>query len=247
MDGVGWKRFILKDKKIEMEGVKSFLLESAESPMYFVPGQHIIMRFSDLENDQRGRMRHFSMCTSPLEGKFIGITTTIDEVDSPFKNRLDSIGVGEEIDVFGAMGKFIFEPKLWKESIIVLIAGGIGITPFRSMIKYALSMDGNFRIRLFYSGKSATGFVFKNELEKMAAEDGRLGIFYTMTGESEMAEGMHRGRINSEFIGANVENIDNSSFYICGPPRMVEEITGSIISDLNVTRDRINVEQFIGY
>lgn len=247
MDGTGWKRFRLIEKKDEAEGVKSFIFESAETPMYFLPGQHVILRLPDLEGDQRGKMRHFSISTSPLEGKFIGITTTIDPVDSPFKRKLDSLEKGEEVDIFGAIGKFIFDPGLWKESIVVLIAGGIGITPFRSMIKYALSMNGNFRIRLIYSGKTSKNLVFKNELDGLAAGDSRLKIFHTVTGEQEGAGNMHRGRIDQDFIRGSVEELDNAIFYICGPPRMVEEETRMIVSELGVDRNRIRTEQFLGY
>ncbi len=247
MDGAGWKRFRLKEKKNEAEGAKSFIFESSETPMYFLPGQHVIIRFQDLEGDQRGKMRHFSISTSPLEGKYIGITTTIEPDDSPFKRKFDSLGNGEEVDVFGAIGKFIFDPGLWKESIVVLVAGGIGITPFRSMIKYALSMNGNFRIRLFYSGKTTKSLVFRNELDGLAAGDSRLKIFYTVTGEPERPGNLHNGRIDQEFIRANVEELNNAIFYVCGPPRMVEEETRLIVSDLGVDRNRIRTEQFLGY
>ena len=247
VDGTGWKRFRLKEKKNEADGVKSFIFESTETQMYFLPGQHVIIRFPDLEGDQRGKMRHFSISTSPLEGKYIGITTSIEPMDSPFKRKLDSLDRGEEVDVFGAIGKFIFEPSLWKERIIVLVAGGIGITPFRSMIKYALSMNGNFRIRLLYSGKTSNSLIFRKELDGLATGDSRLKIFYTVTGEPEGSGNLHRGRVDQEFIRANVEELDNAMFYICGPPRMVDEETRVIVSDLGVDRNRIRTEQFLGY
>ncbi|QRF74865.1 Sulfhydrogenase 2 subunit gamma [Thermoplasmatales archaeon] len=247
-DGTGWKRFALKAKKTEIDTVKSFYFESKESPMYFAPGQHIVMRFHDLEGDQRGKMRHFSISTSPLEGKYIGITTTVDPNGSPFKKKLDSVKVGEDVDILGPVGNFTFESKIWNDRIIVLIAGGIGITPFRSMIRYALSTSGNFRIHLFYSGKSGKEFIFRDELDKMAATDKRLRIFYTSTGETASGTpNIHAGRIDHDFITTNVEDLGNSFFYICGPPRMVEEIAGTARSDLGIEKDRIKTEQFLGY
>ena len=244
----GWSRFVLIGKKNESEGIKSFYFEPGQAPFNFVPGQHVILRFSDLENDPRGKMRHFSISTSPLEGGNIGITTTIKPDDSPFKKRLDGVNVGDSVDVFGPIGKFTFDSSLWGQRIVVLIAGGIGITPFRSMIKYALSNDGNFRIRLLYLGKQGSGFIFRDELDRLAGDDKRLRIFYTVTGEtgSSMTE-FHRGRIDSKFIVKSVEDLENPIFYICGSPRMVEEIAGTIGSEFRIDRSNIRTEQFLGY
>lgn len=244
----GWSRFVLREKKNEVEGVKSFYFEPRQNSLDFVPGQHVILRFSDLESDPRGKMRHFSISTSPLERNYIGITTTIKPDGSPFKRRLDNVKVGESVDILGPIGKFTFESKFWKDRIIVLIAGGIGITPFRSMIKYALSNDGNFRIRLLYSSKQESGFVFRDELDRLASDDKRLRIFYTVTGETGNGmSGIHIGRIDSDFVTASVEDLDDSIFYVCGPPRMVDEIAGSIGSKLRIDKDSIRVEHFLGY
>lgn len=244
----GWSRFILRGKKNEVEGVKSYYFEHGESPLNFIPGQHVILRFPDLEGDPRGNMRHFSISTSPVEGRYIGITTTIKLDCSPFKRRLDNVNVGEGVDILGPLGKFTFETESWGNRIVVLIAGGICITPFRSMIKYALSNEGNFRIRLLYSGKQESGFIFREELDRLAADDQRLRIFYTVTGEtgSSMAD-IHKGRIESNFIITSVEDLEHSIFYICGPPRMVGEIEGTVVSELGIDKDSIRAEQFLGY
>ena len=178
------------------------------------------------------------------------ITTRIR--DSPYKQRLSSLQEGVKVKVRGPEGKFVLHEDYSKPAIF--LSGGIGVTPFRSMIKYATDKQLPIKIIMFDSNRNEQNTIFKGEFDEYANKNKNLKIVYTVTDEdgekssSNPLIGEH-GRINKEmlnkYLDSEVQN--NSIFYVCGPPAMLNAMKSLLENELNITKERIKVEEFTGY
>ncbi len=136
----------LIDVRDEARSTKSFFWQ-AEKAVSYIPGQYFYFTLPKLNYpDPRGATRHFTLSSSPTEGVTLRNTTRIRE-ESGFKKSLSELPVGSEIQGEGPNGTFILDEK--EPGPHIFIAGGIGITPFRSMIKYASDKNLTIPIYLF--------------------------------------------------------------------------------------------------
>lgn len=215
----------------------------------FKAGQYVIIRLNDLIGDKRGSTRPFSISSSPQEALHtISITTMIEPDDSPFKRRLDSLQEGDVVTLLGPSGRFVISSDLRDDREIVMVAGGIGITPFRSMIK-AANADPRFnrKLRLLYSARSEENLIFKKEFDQLQRENQNFSVHYTLTRPRSPEEAGHIGRIDTQMIRGVVPDAGNAAYYVCGPSLMVSEIASKLTSDLSVASESIKTEKFIGY
>lgn len=212
----------------------------------FIPGQYIRMTLDLTENDPRGNSRFFSLCSSPLEEEFIMITTKIADVPSPFKKRLLSLTPNEVVRFFGPAGVFVLPEQSARP--IILLAGGIGITPFHSMILYASVKKCNFFITLLAAFSTVEEAVFYQELQDAAALQDNLKVIYTISHpeRSQRKWDGEKGRISEEMIRKYVSHPEEALFYICGPMNMVEAMI-ELIKGMGVPKENIKKENFTGY
>ncbi|MBI2034958.1 MAG: FAD-dependent oxidoreductase [Candidatus Levybacteria bacterium] len=154
-----------------------FSANSSEQNLNFLPGQYVKM-FLDVQNpNDRGSSRTFSIASSPLEKDYVMITTRI--IQSTFKKTLASLNPGVEVKFFGPTGRFVFDEKEPKPHIF--LAGGIGITPFHSMLLYASEKKVQTPITLFVSFSKVEEMVFYDELTKIAMDHPNIKVVYTIT------------------------------------------------------------------
>jgi ferredoxin-NADP reductase len=229
-------------KKVdEAKLTKSFYFES-EEPVTWQAGQYFYITLPKLNYpDERGDTRHFTISGSPTEGGTIRITTRVRQ-ESGYKKTLDELPIGTEMEGKGPNGLFTFPPDHnSKVTNLVFIAGGIGITPFRSMIKYAVDKNITLPIKLLYSN-SDSEFVFKNELDTWSEANQNLKIEYLDTSVS--------GRIDKlkleKFIHNSNLKIENCTWWVVGPPPFVNAIE-EILEELKIEEDNVKTEKFTGY
>jgi glycine betaine catabolism B len=188
------------------------------------------------------------------------ITTRIR--NTPYKKRLSSLEEGNRVKVRGPQGKFILHEDHDKPA--VFLSGGIGVTPFRSMIKYATDKQLPLKIVMFDANRNLDNILFKDEFDDWANENKNLKIIYTITEEEEEDEakgqklpstsaandwkGEH-GRIDKPMLTRHLSNEDlgNSIYYTCGPPGMIKAMQSLLQNDLQISEERIKVEDFTGY
>jgi len=234
-------KLTLIDKEVEAKDTKTFIF-SADEQIGFEAGQYIYITLPKLNYpDERGETRHFTISNSPTEGKEIKVTTRIRQ-ESGYKKTLDELPIGTIVEGRGPQGTFVFPVHNSPSTIYCFIAGGIGITPFRSMIKYAIDTKLNTPIYLIYSN-SDSDFIFKKELDTWQKENSFLKIEYIDTSVE--------GRISSEKI-KELFDIWHLSFdipatwWLVGPNPFVNAIE-EILEGLNVSEDNIISEKFTGY
>jgi ferredoxin-NADP reductase len=173
------------------------------------------------------------------------MVTTIMRPQSAFKRKLASLAHGERVTVGGPIGNFVLHEDTSR--VAVMLCGGIGITPVRSMIKYATDVRLTLQIVLLYSSKTPEDILYRREFEDWKKANPMLRVVHTITrpeSSSERWDGL-TGRITENVIRENAELAD-AIFYICGPPSMVESMI-SILSAMKVPSENVKKEKFTGY
>ncbi|MGC2572704.1 MAG: FAD-dependent oxidoreductase [Candidatus Nitrosopolaris sp.] len=205
-------------------------------------GQYAVVDLGTKE-DPEGPIRSFTLASSPTED-FILISTRIR--DTPFKKKLASLEVGISVRITAPLGKFVLHDDHLKAA--VLLSGGIGVTPFRSMIKYATDKQLSVKIILFDANRNQDNILYKKEFDECANLNKNLKIVYTLDMPDKDWKG-ELGHINQIMVTKylNTIEMDNSIFYICGPPGMLNAMKGLLQDVLGISKERIKVEEFIGY
>jgi glycine betaine catabolism B len=204
----------------------------------FRPGNYIVF-YLDV-NDPKGNYRDFSIVSSPTE-EDIRIACRL--TGSVFKRKLSSLKPGDKVTVKGPFGNFLLDEK----RDIIMIAGGIGITPFMSMIKYVVDLNLGTKITLFYSNRTPEEIPFKSKFDEIYQTNRNIKLVYTITNplESKKPWNGNKGFIDSNMIKYNT-SINNKLFYICGPPGMVEAMS-ALLKSMNIKEEDIKIENFTGY
>ena len=175
--------------------------------------------------------------------------------DSPYKQRLSNLEEGDKIIVSGPEGEFIL-PEDYSKPVIFL-SGGIGVTPFRSMINYATDKQLPLKIIMFDSNKNQQNILFKKEFDDWTSLNENIKIVYTLSddhsdgnNDSDTEEwNGEKGRIDKKMISKYVDTniLNDAIFYICGPPDMLKSMQSLLEKELEIPKDRIKVEGFTGY
>jgi ferredoxin-NADP reductase/nitrite reductase/ring-hydroxylating ferredoxin subunit len=222
----------------------------------YTAGQFAFFDIGEVYNDPKGPIRHFTISSSPTEN-FIMFSTRIR--DSPYKKRLSTLEKSTKVKVRGPEGQFVLHQDYTKPA--VFLSGGIGVTPFRSMIKYATDMQLPIKIIMFDSNRNRNNIIFKKEFDEWASLNKNLKIIYTISEKDQNDEQSSSlstatddwkgeyGRINKAMIlkYVDINVLNDSIFYICGPPNMLKAMQILLQEDLEIAKERIKVEEFTGY
>lgn len=206
----------------------------------FEPGQAITLQLPEME-DRRERQRTFSLASSPTEDYLLVATR---HTGSPFKQRLEE-AKGDDVGIDGPFGEVTLDP----ERPAVMVTGGIGITPFRSMLRYAVDRKLAIPLVFLYSNRAPEEIAFREELERWAEEAENLSLHLTITrpDESERSWSGRTGRIDADLIREATAELERPLFYVCGPPGLVRGL-GELLSErLDVPDEDIRSEEFTGY
>lgn len=228
----------LINKIAETKDTKSFFFK-ANTNFSYIPGQYVYITLPKLNYpDPRGETRDFTIASSPTEKDSIRITTKIRQ-ESGYKKTLDELKIGDSIEAKGPYGSFVLDSSFNKTNNIFL-AGGIGITPFRSFIKFNVDKKLNIPMHLIYSNTDENEITFKDELIKLEKENDFLKIdFYISGKEGHLDEIKLKGLILDSLL-------IKSKYWIVGPPTFVTAME-SVLEKLGVSSDKIRVEKFTGY
>jgi glycine betaine catabolism B len=209
----------------------------------FAPGQYMEWTLGHADPDSRGNRRYFTLASSPTENS-LRVGVKFYKESSSFKHAMLSLDSRSEIVASHLAGDFTL-PRSPNQKC-VLIAGGIGITPFRSMIKYLLDNRLRRPIVLLYANRTADGFVYVDIFEKARQELG-IKTIYTVTDARQVPSWWKGriGRITPELIKEQVPDYANCVFYISGPKGMIDSFKESL-SQLHVSETHIKTDFFSG-
>ena len=231
----------LHEIRDEAPGVKSFLFKYDKTAFQYKSGQ-IVLLFPE---DGNPALRHaFSIASSPTEDTLL-LSTKI-RANSQYKNRLNTLEKGDTVSIMGPAGQFGLPDQPVEQ--IVLLGGGIGITPFRSIVKYATDTKSQTKITLLYANGSPDDIVYRQEWKEYEAENPKFTAIHTITKPSESTSEWkgHRGRIDAEMIRRYIERPDKALYLVCGPPSLVTDLTG-VLTEMGISPTQIRTENFRGY
>jgi ferredoxin-NADP reductase len=208
----------------------------------FAPGQYMEWTLGHRYPDNRGNRRYFTLASAPTEDA-VRLGVKFYPQASTFKRALSSMKAGDKISAAHLSGGFVL-PKDPKKKL-VFIAGGIGITPFRSMIHYLLDKGEARQIVLLYSNKTAADVAYKDVLDRAAAELG-IRTIYVLTAEKIPVPGMYSGQLDARLIAQQIPDYRERTFYISGPHAMVNAY-GNTLRGMGVSRFKIKSDFFPGF
>lgn len=239
------KNFTVKFIKKEEAALQteSFFFERPPD-FEFIAGQYNRWTLPITANDRKGNSRLFSISSSPLGKDFVCLTTKL--TGSDFKNGLLNLKEGDQIQMFGPMGRFVLDENDSRKK--VFISGGIGITPFHSILNYVSGRELNMPITLLASFSTPEEMIFLDNLKQIENHKTNIKVVYSATRpeQSKIKWEGETGRIGENMIKKYVQNISESIFYVVGPPAMVES-TKQMLLETNISLENIKVEQFTGY
>jgi ferredoxin-NADP reductase len=232
----------IKEKRDVAKGTLMVVFDLLGEEVDFQPGQYFWVTLLDPPyDDEKGPKRHISVVTSPTERGVLGLATRIR--DSAFKRSLAELPEGAEVEVEQPKGSFVLPEET--DRLCVFIAGGIGITVFRSMLRYIADKGLPHRVTLVYSNRDRESTAFYDELRELEAANPNLEVVFTMT-EDPGWEGETR-RIDADMLRDHLgEELDSYTYLVAGPPAMVDGVAEAL-QGAGIPEDQVQPARFSGY
>ena len=233
----------LTGKREIAEGTMEFIFERPKSFDYQA-GQTIdLALINPPETDSEGNMRTFSLASAPHE-PVLKIATRMR--NTAFKRVLKSMKESTEVSIDGPFGSFLLHENVNRPS--VFLSGGIGITPFHSIIADATERKLPHKIILFYSNRRPEDAAYLDELKQFATANADFTLVATMTDLEKSAQKWteEQGYIDAAMLKRHIPEGTSPVYYIAGPQTMVTAMR-SVLKENNVSNDDLRFEEFAGY
>jgi ferredoxin-NADP reductase len=233
---------LLRSEQIA-EGTMAFHFEKPQD-FQFKAGQAIdITLVNPTETDAEGNTRGFSIVSAP-SGDDVTIATRMR--DTAFKRCLKAAAPGMKVQIVGPLGSLTLHKNATKPA--VLLAGGIGITPFISILRQATFEQLPHQLYLFYSNRRPEDAAFLEELQSLHQRNQRFHFVPTMTEmeHSRRTWGGETGLLTGQTLTKYLESVHGPIYYIAGPPAMVAALR-TMLGTAGVDEDDIRTEEFAGY
>jgi ferredoxin-NADP reductase len=235
-------RATIKEKREVAKGTLLVVFDLLGEELDWKAGQYFWVDLLQSQyEDERGLRRHISVVTSPNERGVLGLCTRLR--DTAFKKTLEELPVGAEVDVEHPKGDFLLPEET--DRPFVFVAGGIGITVFRCMLRYITEEKLPCRVTLLYSNRDRESTAFFDELSKLDADNENIRVVFTMTEDSSW-DGERR-TIDGQFLHDHLEgDLDSYTYLVAGPPPMVEGVVETMKS-AGIAEEHIRPDRFSGY
>jgi ferredoxin-NADP reductase len=233
----------LKEKKYVAEGTMAFYLQKPEG-FRFEAGQYVdVTLIGPSETDAEGNIRSLSIASAPADEHLL-VTTRMR--DTAFKRVLRTIAFDTEIQLDGPLGGFTLHKNPSKAA--VFLAGGIGITPFFSIIRHAEREKLPHKLYLFYSNRRPEDTAFMKDLLDSEKENPNFRFIPSMTemNKSTQSWSGEAGFIDGEMLAKYLPTLQGPIYYVAGPPAMVTAMRKTLTA-AGVDEDDVRVEEFAGY
>jgi ferredoxin-NADP reductase len=233
----------LVDRQRIARGTMTFWFDTNGSDYDFRAGQHADFAFLHTSTgDENDNSRTFSLANSPHDTGLVMIAMRMRETG--FKTALMSAALGTKFRVSRPRGSFTLHKDFARPA--VFLAGGIGITPVRSILDWAIQERMPRKLYLFYSNREAVDAAFLEEFETLAVRNPHFTLIPTITRLTYSAWRYEVGHINRQLLTRYLTGLNRPVFYIAGPSGMVTAMTG-LLRSLDVSDDDVRTEEFGDY
>ena len=233
----------LKDRRQVAERTMAFQFEKPEG-FTFTAGQSIdLTLMNPLETDGEGNGRTFSIASAHDEDMLLVATRMRD---TAFKRVLGTMPIGSQVKIEGPIGNLVLHNDQARAGMF--LAGGIGITPFRSILLQAAREQLPHRLFLFYANRRPQDAPFLQELEALQRQNPSYTFVPTMTdmSRSDRSWQGETGVINQEMLAKHLKSAASPIYYMAGPPGMVRAMR-TLLNGMRVDDGDIRTEEFAGY
>lgn len=233
----------LTERRLVAEGTMAFHF-AKPAQFVFTPGQFVdLTLLQPSETDAAGNTRAFSIASAPQEETLMVATRLRD---TAFKRELQRMPIGTAVQIEGPFGNLVLHADQARPA--VFLAGGIGITPFRSMVVHAAMQRSPHRMVLFYSNRRPEDAAFLDELQTLQEKNPHYRFVGTMT-EPEKSARVWRGEtgfITAALLSKHLVNVGSPIYYVVGPPGMVTGLR-TMLKDAHIDDGDVRTEKFAGY
>jgi ferredoxin-NADP reductase len=207
-------------------------------------GQSVLLKLIDPpETDSEGDARTFTIASAPHEPELM-IATRMR--DTAFKRVLKAAPMGTAVALDGPSGEMTLHDDASRPA--VFLAGGIGITPFLSMIRHATHKRLSHRMHLFYSNRSPDDAAFLTELDEMQYENANYRLVATMAEPEKSVDCWwgETGFIRRDMLERHLPDLNSPIYYLAGPPAMTMAMR-KMLEDIGIREQAMRYEEFYGY
>ena len=229
----------------ETHDVKTFRLaqpDGEQLPFNYEPGQFVTFSLS-IPGQEKVVKRSYTIASSPSQRDYMEVTIKREEHGLVSRYMHDSVKVNDLLEIKAPNGKFYFNGE--GANSVVLISGGVGITPMMSAVRYLTANCWEGDIYFIYSARTTLDFIFEQELLYLQRRHSNLHVLVCMT----RAEGTNwmgpEGRLTTELINGFVPELPSKVAHICGPPAMMDAISDMLLK-LGMLKKNIKTEAFGG-
>lgn len=227
----------------ETPNVKSFRLTDPRDgmlPFTYLPGQFLTVTVAPAGSSVK---RSYTIASSPTQRAFCEVTVKREEQGTVSGFLHDRVKEGDTLQISAPSGRFTFTGE--EASSVVLIAGGVGVTPVMSAIRYLTGRSWSGDIFFFYAVRGEADVIFREELEYLQRRYPNLHVVIVAEQVESPTWRYATGRITRKLLEASVPEIASRRVHICGPPPMMDAVK-SLLADLGVPAGQVRTEIFIG-
>jgi ferredoxin-NADP reductase len=221
---LNWQLAQVLEVDDETPRVRSIVLRPPAWPGHLA-GQHVDVRLTAEDGYQA--QRSYSIASAP-EDEHLVLTVERLEDGEVSSYLFDVLRPGDHLELRGPIGGYF----VWRESMggpLLLLAGGSGIVPFRSMLRHHAASRSTVAVRLLYSSRSYAGMIYREELTQLG-RNGQVGVFFTLTREWPEDWAGHRRRVDAELLREiSWVPSERPLVYICGSNSFVEQAANSLL------------------
>jgi ferredoxin-NADP reductase/Na+-translocating ferredoxin:NAD+ oxidoreductase RnfD subunit len=228
-------------EKIPLSSDVTEFVFTLERPLRFTPGQYLEFTLPHTHPDARGNRRYFTIASSPTEN-VLRLGSKFYDKGSSFKDGLQHLQSGDKLMAGQLAGDFVLPHNLQQK--LAFLAGGIGITPFRSMAKFLIDTPQQRDIMLLYMNKTAEEIVYRDIFE--AAAPLGLRTVYTLTDSQPKGWTGRSGRIDGSMVRQEIPDYPERIFYLSGPHGMVTAMK-KVLVEIGVKPEHIKEDFFPGF
>lgn len=233
--------YVVREIKWESVGVYTLRLEpaSGEPIIAFLPGQWVYLHLLNQDGSSWGRAA-FSIASAPNESREM-IELAI-KIEKDFTKRGGQLQPGDHVGIQGPFGTFVLSQNV---ASVTLFAGGIGITPLRSIMREIYFHQWPVDVRLFYSNRYVEDAVYLEEFENLAKKWPRFSPIFTLTGEDNPSIWQGElGRVNGPMLRRHINDFTQGEFFMCGPDAFMSQIRQLLEAEGVDTKKRLKNELF---
>lgn len=220
----------------EASNITTFWFKPA-SPINYTAGQYIELTLKHDHPDDRGVKHWFTLSSAP-ENDLVSITTKFSDPSSTFKQALKRLEVGQTLEMSEAMGDFVL-PKFVTQPL-VFVAGGIGLTPFHSMLEWLNKHREQRHINFIYAVKNEDQIIFQDTWQR---DDIHSTVIVSEPSDSWGGE---RGQLSAELILGLTKPSDDTLVYISGPEPLIEKLEKDLLKS-GIKQNQLVTDFFPGY